>query len=294
MKRPRRSPDKLYKYLGPAGFIALDSLTIRFTRPMDLNDPFEARTPAFITSSSGGLSYGISTHGETGVLSPPQRNVLMSINEKYGISCFSETPDNLLMWAHYGQSHTGLVVAFNAGHPSFKGLGDLIPVTYGHARPRIRLTGKDSELLRAFRAKSQEWSYEREWRLITSLTSCPVHDALYLKSIDPTAIVAVFLGANADNDLTTRVKCWQRKYPKVELLRYRLDSFDFRLFADTNVHHEPDLVSVSDKPDSYLVVTPSSDRFSVGVVEFTPEGVLVRDHTDRLLKQSKKPRSDKT
>lgn len=288
----RKKPKLLYKYLGPSGFIALDSLTFRFTKPRDLNDPFEARVPVFLKSSSGGLSYGLTNYGQTEVLAPPQRSILKLINDKYGITCFSEVPNNLLMWAHYGQSHSGLVLGVNARHSSFTSLGDLITVKYSASRPKLSSLKRESELLKVLSVKSQDWSYEKEWRLVALLDDCILSGELFLKTIDPDSIVQVILGANASDYLTTRIESWQRKHPNVELLRYRLDSYNFQLYPDKNLHHEPVFISSGDESDLHLAITPSSDKFSVGIIETTPEGTVARDYTEHIMNEAKKPRND--
>jgi Protein of unknown function (DUF2971) len=95
-------------------------------------------------------------------------------NDNLGIFCLTEEPLNLLMWAHYGEHHRGVVVEFDETHPFFdrrKGPTDDLrhfrKVEYNDMRPSIFLSRSDA--IQVFYTKSREWEYEREWRLITPL-----------------------------------------------------------------------------------------------------------------------------
>lgn len=93
-----------------------------------------------------------------------------------GILCLTESNDNLLMWAHYGMSHTGYVVGFDASHhffnrrrTEFDEFYHVRQVRYSDERPRMVLS--QAEDLSAFLTKSQHWAYEREWRMLIPLSA---------------------------------------------------------------------------------------------------------------------------
>jgi hypothetical protein len=85
-----------------------------------------------------------------------------------GVTCFSETNDNLLMWSHYGGRYKGFCLEFTT---SAELLQKIRKVRYVPKLPRLNLStillepGFDhiSEL---FCTKSEAWKYEREWRAI--------------------------------------------------------------------------------------------------------------------------------
>jgi Protein of unknown function (DUF2971) len=91
----------------------------------------------------------------------------------FGIFSLTETPDNLLMWAHYGDNHKGVVIGFDEAHPFFQGsevvagLSRLSKVEYSQKRPVLSVTTRDNP--KVFLRKSTEWAYEKEWRLIRPL-----------------------------------------------------------------------------------------------------------------------------
>jgi len=123
------------------------------------------------------------------------------LDEILGVLCFSEVPDGLLMWAHYGSSHTGFALEFDSSHSYFHQqissedeFRQLRRVSYKEARPSTNLAAMSATDL--FLVKSGHWAYEREWRMMRPLVDAtksldkkpyPVHLYLYpaqtLKSI---------------------------------------------------------------------------------------------------------------
>ena len=147
---------------------------------------------------------------------PVAQNLLNQKFNKYlGAFCLSEVPDNLLMWSHYGASHTGFVLAFNAKHPYFheeKGHKDefrhLRRVVYREARPSATLT--DLNGVDFFLVKSIHWSYEREWRIFRALSEADVvHVGVpfdtHLFHCPPKALQAVIIGARASVQTTQAI-----------------------------------------------------------------------------------------
>ena len=49
------------------------------------------------------------------------KKVYDEVYNRVGILSLSETPDNLLMWAHYAEGHRGFVLMFDGCHDFFKG-----------------------------------------------------------------------------------------------------------------------------------------------------------------------------
>jgi len=92
--------------------------------------------------------------------------------------CVSQVSDNLLMWSHYAESHTGFVIGLDANStffaPSDANREGLKAVQYSRVRvamPPGGLRGlSDDELAVAndhfFFTKSVDWAYEREMRMI--------------------------------------------------------------------------------------------------------------------------------
>jgi hypothetical protein len=87
--------------------------------------------------------------------------------QQYRLYCVSEVPDSLLMWAHYGGSHTGTCVEFDASSFPFPAA---LKVEYRDAFPTSRLEQRD---LSIFVTKSDQWAYEREYRVVAEDAAYP-------------------------------------------------------------------------------------------------------------------------
>ena len=104
----------------------------------------------------------------------------------FGVSSFAERPDNILMWSHYANKHTGICVEYDFSHLDKEDItAFLLPVIYTKKRPLLpikkltNLFGKEDDnvsisnglyimryLLEAILSKSLDWKYEEEWRMI--------------------------------------------------------------------------------------------------------------------------------
>lgn len=97
------------------------------------------------------------------------------LSEFYGLICLTETPDNPLMWGHYCDSYKGFVAEFaclceqttHVPNVRLTPFGLAFQVQYASAQP---LFNRDfSNAAQCFSTKINEWSYEREWRVIEHL-----------------------------------------------------------------------------------------------------------------------------
>ena len=114
------------------------------------------------------------------------------VGETVGITCFSEAPDNMLMWSHYANKHTGICVEYDFSK-LFTTVPNslLLPVEYADKRPLLPIEkamkyvdGKVvtdqskmkeilPDVLKSLSIKSDIWSYEREWRHIVFTNDVP-------------------------------------------------------------------------------------------------------------------------
>lgn len=92
-----------------------------------------------------------------------------------GICSLSETVDNQLLWAHYAEGHTGFAVEFDTTVPISDESITLRQVTYTSHYTKPRLVdlyhGGYDAAFDAASVKGAEWSYEREWRLLSHSVS---------------------------------------------------------------------------------------------------------------------------
>jgi len=98
--------------------------------------------------------------------------------EELGICCFCKENDHILMWAHYTDNHLGVCLKFDVleDHNLFfaggyKPIGLVHNVEYRKKYPQLNvynvLVEKAVTRILPF-TKSNEWMYEKEFRLISS------------------------------------------------------------------------------------------------------------------------------
>lgn len=82
-----------------------------------------------------------------------------------GLCSYGTRGDNLLMWAHYGDSHRGVCLKFDVlADPA--AYADMMPVAYSREYPSLR--GLDEESIRqVLTVKADVWAYEQEWRVFS-------------------------------------------------------------------------------------------------------------------------------
>jgi len=177
-------PSKLYKYrpINEFTYRLLEYGELKFSTVYEFNDPFEGQAVSRLdASTSEGRKYLHKVQREAGIKSPANRlrniekiknkggsfvSPLKSDMEEIGIFSLSEINNDLLMWAHYAKSHTGICIEFDTTSNFFSSFAH--PVEYTDDYPIVDRTIDDSWRLveKMLLTKSNCWHYEREWRLI--------------------------------------------------------------------------------------------------------------------------------
>lgn len=137
------------------------------------------------------------------------------LSREIGVICFSKVNDSLLMWAHYSDSHRGLVAGFNTDHEFFKSLKTFKSVHYSIHRPRLDVNVDDADKVRdqtiqALFTKSSEWQYEHEWRTIYSLQNLIDEPSThrphnYYVPLPAEAISCIIFGKRCPADIQQRI-----------------------------------------------------------------------------------------
>lgn len=173
------------------------------------------------------------------------------ISEQCRVTCLSERMDSPLMWSHYANKHYGFCLQYDFTHTMIKRYPDLwtaqlmlFPVIYSDSRPLLSQSITEPKILLQYMKtkkmppdiiksilygmlfKSQDWEYEREWRIITVGKEKPT-----LKLPSPRK---VFLGANMEENAKEKViEIARRKHIPVYQMfllsdRYRFDYFEIK------------------------------------------------------------------
>jgi DUF2971 family protein len=176
------------------------------------------------------------------LVSEARRRLFNALEEQLGILCLTEAPTSLLMWAHYADSHRGLVVEFVPDSPFFNQrvgpddeLRHLRKVTYRQERPAVVLTELDD--FSVFLMKSSDWSYEAEWRMMLPLSSASqiIGDgpkAVHLFEFPKAVVRRVIFGCRI-SDFTKSQILWilqeSPEYQNVQCQQARIDETHYRL-----------------------------------------------------------------
>lgn len=180
----------LYKYVcAEVARNILQNKCIAFSRMHTLNDPFEMHSicnfPVLLEESR------VKTDSFDDSTLP------YFINLSYGVLSLTRDPLNIIMWSHYANNHSGMVIGIDVNHCGFCNENrNLIPAQHGdviysknipkipkqtteNARPGFSTSyssifseyGVNEWLFfkHVFLYKSYEWAYEEEVRIIKAL-----------------------------------------------------------------------------------------------------------------------------
>ena len=88
-------------------------------------------------------------------------------NSIIGLLSLTSMPDNILMWSHYSNNHTGFVIGFDTNSLITDYDFDYIePIVYQTQYPTIHgLDDNTKQFHKKFFCKSALWDYEKEWRI---------------------------------------------------------------------------------------------------------------------------------
>jgi len=170
----------------------------------------------------------------------PAIDTLLNLN--VGVLCLTEVRDSILMWGHYTDNHRGLVIGFDSTHPFFSRrrspsdeFGFLRQVIYQVHRPQVTLTDTASPAW--FQTKSPDWAYEKEWRIVRTLSEAeqrieadPYPICLFEFSAD--AVREVVVGMRAAPALIQDIRSMGRSFPMATLLKAREDPQNYGLIID--------------------------------------------------------------
>ena len=223
---PNQDPiESLYKYFK----VSKDTLTFHrklfvdgllyHALPSQFNDPFECK-PHFKCPPSAKQVREIRKHliklcmnkGDTRKvaekkiavnISSPNfmedviRSAVMKTHSEVRICCFTKHQKNLLLWAHYADSHKGFCLEFDA---KVSPIDQAEKVNYEDSYPEVVYPRrKDKDGISFALTKSTDWKYEEEYRLLHfPLKTNPHGENNESVQLSENAIKAIYFGANID------------------------------------------------------------------------------------------------
>jgi hypothetical protein len=229
-------PPLIYKYFGKHGVEVVEDFELKVTPPNEFNDIFEvtprASAEAFsrqefdtLMDSEAGKNWlnerlskskkfrrGYALLGGNrqkfyefvvplmpGIKQGICEKLLDEISKHFGLICFCDDPQHLLMWSHYSDGHKGIVIGFD---PSKLNLGAIDPVSYVPRRVELNpsLQTMDRDQMKAIiTSKSDLWKYEGEYRVMLKLAGLKKRTLKngtigYFHAFPPASIIKVILG----------------------------------------------------------------------------------------------------
>lgn len=191
----------LYKYVNEDRIDILKDSLIRFTQPLDWNDPFEMR-PFYYDEKELKFFHAYVDNKRYNV-----GEINNFINSHFVSLSLTESPDNILMWAFYANNHRGFLIEFDENHSFFKRKNlHLFKLTYSNTRPLVSkreifplceklidklqssefIKKQDFQIFTSIICKSINWENEKEWRLLSLKkfatkikTTTSLHDNCY-------------------------------------------------------------------------------------------------------------------
>ena len=247
------APASIFKYFPPNGkrFEAIRDNKLWYSAPSQFNDVFDSDFPIDRTSVFNSILSQIPNNKGIRKGSPMWRDLQAEMSKSLrqfhgtmdhvrrttGVACFSESCDSLLMWAHYAQNHQGICVEYELLKFSTELNFSLVPIIYSTERARlssIDIGNTEPSSLAFFigclTTKSNEWSYENEWRIIRDSGACgkawndEKHGAL-LPSVTPSSII---LGCDTSVQFEKEV-CDYCDEKKINLFKMEKDETEYRL-----------------------------------------------------------------
>lgn len=284
-------PEVLYKYTTfEVGMKILETQTIRFSNPKTFNDPYDCNMPVIFknlqklnkdffiqlnnqvreyidlkTDIIAKLDYeleNLSNFDNTATINANDylNSILKPFKEDMRILSTSKVNNNLLMWGHYANNHTGIVIGFNTDYKFFKN-PQKIKYSENNEFQRLKnalindilLKRKTSveELKTYFHTKSADWNYEKEYRFEFSVNnlhkefiSFPDYIKLYPKFFEeiknkndyihpyiiPQCVDSIYIGLNANIvDESKIINLAKNKYPDTKIYKADLSKKEFRI-----------------------------------------------------------------
>ena len=199
---------------------------------------------------------------------------ILNVQSLRHVACFSEKNDSSLMWGHYADSHTGFCIEYNfaevlkwcekeckniLGCKSFMLNYPIAPVIYSdtrfdateymqvilqdYASKKIGCSMKEFyypdvlTITKSILTKSSDWSYEKEWRLVSEIE---LKNYISHKMITKLKPKAVYIGAKATKENADKLYqlCQDKHIDCYKMIqsfsndKFDLQPVDYKFFLD--------------------------------------------------------------
>jgi hypothetical protein len=221
-------PTTIFKYepFSTQSLLNLKSQSVYFGSPRNFNDPYDCAITATVGEPTKEELQKALEHYFSAADIPPEMKTAMAkmppeemkaqlfrgatqalavARDNFltdnGVTCFSETNHDLLMWSHYGGQYRGFCLELRTNYEPFD---NIRPVKYVKHMPEIRLPSiisldDSDQFIDLYCTKSESWAYEREWRGIHKVAET-------LFTYPPESLKAVYFGPDMEEQ-TLEIIC---------------------------------------------------------------------------------------
>lgn len=155
--------------------------------------------------------------------------------EHFGVVSLSTKYDDILMWSHYANSHTGYVVGFNKEKlinfckialKKQKILFDCYEVKYSDTFPQLHPLKSNTEeyVITPLITKNALWKYENEYRLIQT------NGTDSIMTLDYDIYEQIIFGCNIlDKDRNEIIRIIKENFPDISIYQLFIDDNQYKL-----------------------------------------------------------------
>lgn len=168
-------PDTLFKYVDAKGGLATlegETVSVMFSKPSDLNDPFEC-LPSLNGLSCDPSEFGPECkHLASPVLSANADYWRQEIELHWFVTSFTQAERNVRMWAQYGKDHKGMSITFDLSKAPLSPQKEMMRKVCYEKEERFdisdfsQLSVKEAgeRLKQIATQKGRDWEHEKEFR----------------------------------------------------------------------------------------------------------------------------------
>jgi hypothetical protein len=231
-------PEYLYKYTSVARLEEiLTQGRIFFPTPADFNDPFDGKVRQKKTPRRKRERYNrdllrdrqprMPKHlrkelaKRASISDDEDKRFSNRIHQGVGILCLTEKRDNVLMWSHYAEKHTGVFLEFHGFSLTGSSTFPPLPVRYSDEYPVVDLfemkhlvngndplaSSKQREIVECiYLTKAKGWEYECEWRVVDLVGAHFAGRGRGFRRISLEQLTGVVLGCRTPNSHKIKIR----------------------------------------------------------------------------------------
>jgi hypothetical protein len=155
---------------------------------------------------------GIEQFGATVLVAEMAAQFNKIMDSRYGVFSLSKRPNNMSMWAKYGDDHKGYCLEF-VGLSKF---ADVFEVAYSSKVPLALTLNIDPGQADFLFTKSEDWVNEEEARMLGLPSG--------IQEFPPEALSGIILGERCSNEDVATIKGWVDTYkPSIRLRKARFN-----------------------------------------------------------------------